>query len=99
MSSILQAMRLVVYGAYSLPQDPTTGKTGPGFRLGVLSGVPGILKLPTILRQDDPVRMFTNSRKLFDSIITLRNMTEKWLFVDIGGPSEAFGCGELANIA
>ena len=51
-----------------------------------------------LLGKDVHLRVFTDSKTLFDSIVTLCSMTEKRLLIDIAGLREAYRNGELSNL-
>ena len=51
-----------------------------------------------ILGRKVELRVFTDSRTLFDSIISFCSMTEKRLLIDIACLRQAFRSGELANL-
>ncbi len=51
-----------------------------------------------LLSRKMKIRVFTDSRTLFDSIVTLRSMTEKRLLIDIAGLREAYSKGDLSNL-
>lgn len=51
-----------------------------------------------LLGRKVPIRVFTDSRTLFDSVTSVCNMSEKRLLIDIYALREAHKSGDLANI-
>ena len=51
-----------------------------------------------LLQREVSLRVFTDSKTLFDSIVTLCSMTEKRLLIDIAGLREAYRNRELSNL-